>query len=131
MKLAELQQGLDISPFHRWLGLEAKEIFHDGIEILAPWREELVSNPSIQSTHGGILASLIDLSGLYAILACGGVVTATADLHVDYHRSASPGTLKVISTITKIGKRTSTATTRIVDEEDQLLASGRGLYLGV
>ena len=90
----------------------------------------MVSNPSIPSIHGGILASLIDLSGLYAVLACGGSVTATADLHVDYHNPATPGTLIVRSTISKIGRRTSTARTEIYDEADRLLASGRGLYLG-
>ncbi len=129
MNLEQLQKSLDISPFHCWLGLQATSIFEDGIEIILPWREELVSNPALQSTHGGILASLIDLSGLYAILACGGSVTATTDLHVDYHRTAIPGPLTVRSKIVKIGRKTSTAATEVFDGNNKLLASGRGLYL--
>jgi uncharacterized protein (TIGR00369 family) len=129
MKLDQLQAGLDISPFQCWLGLQARAVFEDGIELHVPWRKELVSNPAIQSTHGGILASLIDLSGLFAILACGGSVSATADLHVDYHKPATPGVLVVRSTVTKIGRRASTANTRILDTSENLLASGRGLYL--
>jgi len=129
MELDQLQAGLDISPFQCWLGLQAKAVFEDGIELQMPWRKELVSNPAIQATHGGILASLIDLSGLFAILACGGSVSATADLHVDYHKTATPGVLVVRSTVTKIGRRASTASTRIFDTSENLLASGRGLYL--
>jgi uncharacterized protein (TIGR00369 family) len=129
MELNQLQAALDIAPFHCWLGLRAIRIVPDGIELEVPWREELVSNPANQSTHGGVLASIIDLAGLYAVLACGGSVIATADLHVDYHRTATPGTLIVKSNIIRIGRRTSTAGTRIFDTDRKLLASGRGLYL--
>ncbi|MBT4522763.1 MAG: PaaI family thioesterase [Halieaceae bacterium] len=129
MQLDQLQTALDISPFHRWLGLQAKQIHEDGIELCVPWREEMVSNPAIQSTHGGILASIIDLSGLFAIIACGGSVITTADLHVDYHKAATPGDLFVESKITKIGRRSSTANTRLFNGDRKLLASGRGLYL--
>lgn len=130
MNLETLQKALDISPFHRWLGIKAVAVHDNGIELSVPWREELVSNPNIQSTHGGILASLIDLSGLYAIMACGGSVAATADLQVDYHKAALPGKLIVKSEIIKIGRRTSTARTEIFNAENRLLTSGRGLYLG-
>ena len=129
MDLKQLQAALDIAPFHCWLGLQAVNITSDGIELQVPWRKELVSNPANQSTHGGILASIIDLSGLYAVLACGGSVIATADLHVDYHKIAAPGPLMVRSTIIRIGRRSSTAGTEIFDTDRKLLASGRGLYL--
>ena len=39
------------------------------IEITMPRREELVSNPMIGAAHGGALASLIDLTGLYTMQA--------------------------------------------------------------
>jgi uncharacterized protein (TIGR00369 family) len=130
MELTRLQDMINISPFHCWLGIEAKGIMEDGIDLQVPWREELISNPAIQSAHGGILAALIDMGGLYAILSCGGSVVATADLHVDYHKAATPGPLNVKSRIIKIGRRTSTATTEIFNTDFKLLASGRGLYLG-
>ncbi|MFT7130924.1 MAG: hypothetical protein ACI89U_003051 [Gammaproteobacteria bacterium] len=129
MNLEQLQKSIEFSPFHCWLGLQAKSIFDDGIEMILPWREEIVSNPTIQSTHGGILASVIDLSGLYAILVCGGSVSATTDLHVDYLRTAFPGELTIRSKIIKIGRKTSTASTEVFDANQKLLASGRGLYV--
>ena len=73
-----LQEMLNIAPFHRWLGLEIATCSDQGIAITMPWREEIVSNPMIGSAHGGILASLVDLTGLYTLLAGGVAARATA-----------------------------------------------------
>lgn len=128
-KEADLEKALLIAPFHRWLGLKVRSIQENGIELELPWREEIVSNPGIQSTHGGILAALIDLSGLYAVLSVGGAVSATADLRVDYHKTAKPGRLIVRSRVVKVGRQLSVADTEILDEKAVLVASGRGAYL--
>jgi uncharacterized protein (TIGR00369 family) len=125
-----LERALLIAPFHRWLGLRVAVVGPQGIEIVMPWREELVSNPAVRATHGGVLASLIDLTGLYTVLAAGGSATATADLRVDYHRTAKPGELRALGRVVKLGRRLSVADTELLDAEDVLVASGRGAYLG-
>lgn len=127
---ANLETALMVAPFHRWLGLKVASVTAEAIEICLPWREELVSNPGLNATHGGILASLIDLSGLYAVLAAGGAASATADLRVDYHRPAMPGRLTARSRVVKLGRRLSVADTDVLDEAGALVASGRGAYLG-
>ncbi|WP_430415193.1 hotdog fold thioesterase [Parasphingorhabdus sp.] len=124
--LADVMQ---IAPFHRWLGLKIVQQSSDQLELEMPWRDELVSNPVIGAVHGGILASLIDLTGLYAIIAAGGVARATVDLRVDYHRAATNGPLRAIGQVVKLGKTISTADTRIIDDDERLVASGRGTYL--
>lgn len=123
-----LQEMLHIAPFHRWLGLDIKSCSEDGIEIIMPWREEIVSNPIIGSAHGGVLASLIDLTGLYTLLAQGAQAKATADLRVDYHRPTTSGPLTARGQIVKIGRQISVAETRIVAPDGKLVASGRGAY---
>ena len=120
---------LQIAPFHRWLGLKIVQQSNDHLELEMPWRDELVSNPAIGAVHGGILASLIDLTGLYTIIAAGGIAKATADLRVDYHRAATKGPLRATGQVIKLGKTISTADTRILDDDDRLVASGRGTYL--
>jgi len=124
--LADVMQ---IAPFHRWVGLKIVQQNNDQLELEMPWRDELVSNPVIGAVHGGILASLIDLTGLYAIIAAGGIARATVDLRVDYHRAATNGPLRAIGQVVKLGKTISTADTRILDDDDRLVASGRGTYL--
>jgi len=120
---------LQIAPFHRWLGLQIVQQNNDQLELEMPWRDEIISNPMIGAAHGGILASLIDLCGLYTIISAGGSAKATADLRIDYHRPATKGPLRAIGQVIKLGKTISTADTRILDGDDRLVASGRGTYL--
>ena len=128
-ELAVWQQRLDISPFQRWLGLRVEEVGHGKLVIGLDWREEMVSNPGTQSLHGGILASLIDLGGLYAVLTTKSLAVATIDLRVDYHRPCNGGRLSSQSSVLRLGSKVSSAETRIVDADGNLVASGRGVYL--
>ncbi len=120
---------LNVSPFQTWLGLTLADVREDGVDIAMPYREELLSNPTARTIHGGILATLIDLTGLYSVLATTTPVTATVDLRVDYHRPALPGPVVAKGTIIKLGRRLSSAETRVFSG-GKLVASGRGVYLG-
>jgi uncharacterized protein (TIGR00369 family) len=124
----QLEEMLRIAPFHQWLDLEIKSYSADQLELLMPWRKEIVSNPMLGAAHGGVLAALIDLTGLYTLLAMGAKVKATADLRVDYHRPATSGPLTATGRIVKIGRQISVAETHITGPEGKLVASGRGAY---
>ncbi|CAE7593740.1 apnhaP [Symbiodinium microadriaticum] len=100
---------LMVSPFQRWLDLSLSDYRPDGITIAMPWKEDLVSNPTINSVHGGVLASLIDLTGYYALLQKTTRVKATADLRVDYHAPATQGTFYAKGRVLNIAARTATA----------------------
>lgn len=130
LKTAEdLQAALDIAPFHRWLGLRINELSNEELVIAMPWRDEIVSNPMVGAAHGGILSALIDLTGLYTVIAMGGAARATVDLRVDFHRPATAGLLRAIGKPVKLGRQISVAETRIVTADGTLLASGRGAYV--
>ena len=99
----ELTEFLLFAPFHRWLDLRVGEITEEGLEIIMPWRSEIVSNPEPKPVvHGGILASLIDLAGLYALLSQGVKTNSTAYVHVDYHRPATDGPISAKANILKL-----------------------------
>ncbi|MBZ9676294.1 PaaI family thioesterase [Mesorhizobium sp. ES1-1] len=117
------------APFHRWLGVTLKSLTADSVEILLPWREEFVSDPVVRYTHGGILAALIDLAGDYAVAAKLGRGVPTVDMRVDYHRAAQPGALVAQASVIKLGGTLATAEARVFDEQQRLVASGRGVYL--
>lgn len=118
-----------VAPFHRWLGLSIAELGTEELVIAMPWRDEIVSNPAVGAAHGGILSALIDLTGLYTIIAMGGTARATIDLRVDFHRPATSGLLRAIGRPVKLGRQISVAETRIVSADGSLLASGRGAYV--
>lgn len=129
LNLEQIEAALHAAPFHRWLGLKAISTDAEKLVLEMPWREEVVSNPRIQSAHGGVLAALIDLTGFYALLASGNMPSATADLRVDYHKPATPGTLSVTGKIIRLGATLSVAEAYVMNTDGALLSSGRGAYL--
>jgi uncharacterized protein (TIGR00369 family) len=125
---AGLEARLLRGPYHQWLGLTVAEAGEGTIVIEAPWREEFVVNPEGGYTHGGILATLVDLGADWAIATKLGRPFPTVDLRVDYHRPAVKGTLRVTGRIVRLGSTFTTAEASVTDADGKLLASGRGTY---
>ncbi len=124
----QLQAIVDRSPLNRWLGMAVESVDEQAVVLSMRWREELISNPERQTTHGGILATLVDGAGDYAVAARIGMPVPTVDLHIDYHRAALPGDLRVVASVVHLGRTNATAKADVFDSAGRLLCSGRGLY---
>ncbi|WP_264049119.1 PaaI family thioesterase [Methylobacterium flocculans] len=116
-------------PFHQWLGLGVVSVGEGEIELRATWRPEWVVNAERGYTHGGILATLVDLTADWALVSKTGRGVPTVDLRVDYHRAAMQGDLTCRGKVVKFGGQISVAEAQILDGEGRLLASGRGVYM--
>ena len=116
-------------PFHQWLDLKVLSLDEGEIELKATWREEWVVNPDRRYTHGGILATLVDLTADWALVSRTGRGVPTVDLRVDYHRAAMPGDLTAKGMVVKFGGTLSVAEAKVYDSEGNLCASGRGVYM--
>jgi uncharacterized protein (TIGR00369 family) len=88
-----------------------------------------VVNPDRRYTHGGILATLIDIGADWAMVKKNGRGVPTINLHVDYHSVAMPGDLTIRGKVVRMGAQFSTAEAYVFDAQGKLLASGRGTYL--
>lgn len=126
--IEQIQTFIDRCAFNRWMGMRVLAADADGIEVSVTWREEFVSNPDRRSTHGGILASIVDAAGDYAVAAIVGKPVPTVDMRVDYHRVATPGDLRARAMVVHLGGTLSVAETRISDQQGRLVASGRAVY---
>ena len=124
----KLQERLTANPFNAWMGLKILNLDEDTIEIGLTWREEMISNPDARRTHGGILGALIDVTADFMIAAKVGEPAPTVDMRVDYHRAAIPGDLRAVGRIIRLGGTFATAEAQVLDDDDKLIASGRGLY---
>ena len=124
----QLDRRLAASPFNAWMGLKVAKLDEDSLELGLEWREDMVSNPTARSTHGGILAALIDAAADFAIAAKLGAPVPTVDLRVDYHRAAGPGDLRAVGRVVRLGGTNAVAEAAVYDAEGRLIASGRGVY---
>jgi uncharacterized protein (TIGR00369 family) len=129
MTVERAQEIVTRAPFHQWLGLKVVSVGEGEIELLATWREEWVVNTERRYTHGGILATLVDLGADMALLSRTGRGVPTIDMRIDYHSVAMPGDLTIRGKAVRAGGQFSCAEAHIYDAAGKLLASGRGTYL--
>jgi uncharacterized protein (TIGR00369 family) len=129
MTLDEAQQIVSRGPYLRWLGLQVLELGADSITAKASWREEWVANPMLGQTHGGILAALIDFAADFALLGSIGHPVPTIDMRVDYHRLTKQSDLIAKGRVLKLGKQFSVCEAHLYDDNQRLVASGRGAYI--
>jgi len=114
-------------PFNAWLGAEVISANGDGVRLRVPWRVEFGGAPGM--THGGVLASIIDLSAYMALMAAKGSSGPTIDMRVDYHRSMVNGALFALAKLLRVGSTISTVDVIVHDAEQRLIASGRCVFL--
>lgn len=129
--LGELAALVEVAPFHRWLGVKLVAVEAGKVVLELPWRDEFVSDPEVGYTHGGILASFVDIAADYAIAAEIGRGVPTIDLRVDFHKIALPGPLRAEASIIRSGRTVATAEARIYGRDGSLVASGRGAFLAL
>lgn len=128
MTKEELQARIRVAKLHQWLGLEVLEASADGITVKAAWRDEWVVNPARGYTHGGILATLVDVVADYALAVQLGNPAPTVDLRVDYHKAAMQGDLTVKAKVIRRGGSFACSEASVYDKDGELVASGRGTY---
>ncbi len=130
LSLAEVQAIFDRSPFISWLDLRAVALDHECQEITVtmPMRPELERRPGTRQFHGGPIAAFIDIAGDFAIgmLIGGGV--PTMNFRTDYLRPAIGETLTAVARVRRAGKTTATVDIEVLDDENRLVALGRGTY---
>jgi uncharacterized protein (TIGR00369 family) len=128
---SEVQAIFDRSPFISWLGLRVVSLDHDRqeIRVAMPMRPELERRPGTRQFHGGSIAAFIDIAGDFAIgmLLGGGV--PTMNFRTDYLRPALGNSLTAVARVRRAGKTAATVDVDILDDEDRLIALGRGTYL--
>lgn len=124
----ELEERLLASPFHRWLGLRVESVTREELRLRATWREEWGNGTVEQVTHGGILATLLDLAADWALVATQGAPAPTIDFTTHFLRAAAPGDLVVVARPVKLGRSLTVAEAEILNEAGKQVAVGRGTY---
>ena len=118
----------DHSPFMRFLGIELVRAVKGEIEVRLPFREEFLRGDGSDWLHGGVVSSLADIVGDYAVVTETGVGVPTIDLRVDYLRPARRGDLVAVGRTLRVGRTVSVADVEIRDASGAVVAVGRAVY---
>ena len=128
--LEELAGLLAESPFHSVLGLqlESLEPAAQTVAIRCNFGAQLERSPGTGQYHGGVIASLIDIAGDFALIAVLGHGVPTINFRVDYLRPALKGGLIARAHVRKSGRTVGVVDIDVEDEGGRLIAVGRGCY---
>lgn len=130
LTVAQIQQMLDVSPFNLFLGLivVTADASRQEVTMRSPMRPEFERRPGSKQWHGGVIASIIDTAGDFAVGMMVGRGLPTVNFRVDYLRPAVDTALVAVSRVRRAGKSVGIADVDVFDEKGALLAIGRGTY---
>jgi uncharacterized protein (TIGR00369 family) len=126
----KLEDLLHASPFQQLLGLKL-EAFEAGSETLtlrAVYAEHLERSSRTGQYHGGVIASLIDIAGDFALIAVLGYGVPTINFRVDYLRPAASTDLLGMARVRRAGRTIGVVDIDVTDPDGRLIALGRGCY---
>ncbi len=122
--------GLAASPLHRFMGVEFRdpEPGKGYVEAFMPFSGNLLRQDGEEILHGGILASLVDVAGVWALSCDGGVPGPTVDQRVDFLRPALCVDHVARARVLRRGRTFAVTDVQVTDLEGRLVAVGRGLF---
>lgn len=126
----QLAAWLAQSPFQQLLSLrlEAADAQEQTVVIRCPYGPNVERAPGSGRYHGGVIASLIDIAGDYALIAVLGHGVPTINFRVDYLRPALATDLLAHARVRRAGRTVGIVDIEVRDPADQLIALGRGCY---
>jgi uncharacterized protein (TIGR00369 family) len=130
LSAADIQKMLDASPFNAFLGLKVVSADPNRQEVTmrSELRAEFERRAGTKQWHGGVIASVIDTVGDFAVGMMVGRGLPTVNFRVDYLRPAVDTALVAVSRVRRAGKSVGVADVDVFNEQGALLAIGRGTY---
>ncbi|MFC3041852.1 PaaI family thioesterase [Virgibacillus xinjiangensis] len=125
-RLNDVRESFESSPFFSHIGFEILEFEEGNIRLKLPIRRELLN--ANESLHGGVHATMLDLSLGMAIRSVTKTRCTTISLNVNYLSPSIEGEVFATAKIVKQGYRMVVAEGEMMDEAGNLLAKGIGTY---
>ncbi|MEN8210485.1 MAG: thioesterase family protein [Thermodesulfobacteriota bacterium] len=137
---------LELIPFNKVLGIDIDDLDYETSQAVTSFNmtKDLIGNSIAGILHGGVSASVIDLTGgLSALISCVKLnedkpidvikkkvtSTATIDMRVDYLRPGKGESFKCKSRVIRAGSRIVVAKIDLYNEIKTRIATGTATYL--
>ena len=126
----ELQGFLDSAPFHQFMKMKitAADKEAETITISMDYRPEYQRIEGSGEIHGGVIASLIDIAGDFALIHVLGKGVPTINFRVDYLRPAVSTGLTAIAKIRRVGRTIGVVDIDVFNDSGKLISVGTGCY---
>jgi uncharacterized protein (TIGR00369 family) len=130
-------------PFNKVLGLQVESLEMDSVCLKIEMKEELIGNPMRGILHGGVISSVLDVTG--GMTAAMGVLkkltgrpfeeigkrllnVGTIDLRIDFLRPGRGEYFLATGSIMRTGLKVAVIRMQLHNDQDLLIAVGTGTY---
>jgi len=129
MNAQEIQDRANRSPFTAHLQLEVRCLDANSLTIRMPMRMQVQRIEGVEQFHGGAIATLIDVAGVYAVAVATGNSAPTVQLSVEYLKSAFGPWVDAIAKVRRSGRSLARVDIEVFSSDKELVALGRATYL--
>jgi|TARA_B110000967_G_scaffold206366_1_gene252888 uncharacterized protein (TIGR00369 family) len=130
LSVADIQYRIDQSLFHQLFKPEVLAIDNEQLELklqvsMCPQFER---QPGTKQWHGGVLASLVDIAGCYALMLVAKGPMLTLNFSTDFLKLAVSDTLTATAKVTRSGRRVGFVEVIVRNQEQDEVVTGRACY---
>lgn len=123
---SELTRRLEENPFFNHLGFEIVEGEGSEIMLKLPVKQDLLNTN--KTLHGGVHASMLDSISTVVLRSLYQTQVRAVNLDVHYFAKSVSGNLYARAKVLQQGYKLATLEAEIVDDGQQLIAKGTGVY---
>ncbi len=130
LSIEDIQERITRSKFHQMYDPRVLEVDNDAmmIKLRVSMRPEFERQPGTGQWHGGIIASLVDIAGVYALLLVARGPILTLNFSTDFLRLGVSEQLYATATVLRAGRTVGFVDVSIVDDNGAVIATGRACY---
>jgi uncharacterized protein (TIGR00369 family) len=130
MDAISLQNILDSAPFHKLfpMTVEHVDLESQSIRVRLTYQNHFERAVDTGQIHGGVMATLIDIVGDFALIALLDFGVPTINFRVDYLRPAFNTDLIATAQVRRAGRTVGVVDIDVHSADGKLCALGRGCY---
>ena len=130
LTIADIQERIGRSKYHQMFRPAVLEL--DNAEMSLTLRvsmcAEFERQPDTGQWHGGVLASLIDIAGCYALMLVADGPMLTLNFSTDFLRLAASEHLVAKARVRQVGRTVGFVDVEVADDGDDIVVVGRACY---
>jgi len=126
----DIQERISRSKYHQLFRPKVLNVDNEAmtLRLRVSMCPEFERQPDTGHWHGGVLASLVDIAGCYALMLVAGGPMLTLNFSTDFLRLAISEHLYAVASVRRVGRTIGFVDVDIIDDADATVVTGRACY---
>lgn len=127
---ADIQERISRATFHQLYRPEVLDVDNDAmtLRLRVTMCDTFERQPGTGQWHGGVLASLVDIAGCYALMLVADGPILTLNFSTDFLRPAVSDHLLATAVVRRTGRTVGFVDVEITDDAGDVVVTGRACY---